>query len=317
MDFWMTVKVLLRRWYITVPTFLASLGLAAAAYSLTPVEYESVSVLVLTTPVTGGTAETHAEDPDYLTNPLLSFDHSLALTGSIVIQQMNSSETNLALGVTPGATTSYLATNGTTNPELLESGPFLFIQGKGPSPEAAQDIAERASAMAADVLAQRQTELNAPASTHISIQTVVPPMVGQPLKGNSQRAAASAVAVAGLASLIAVYGFESMMTHRRRRRADTEHATANGVPARRAPSLDLPSPRLVHEVASAPTDHRVDGTSAQATATRPVGVLESPADSTDDTVVDSRLRRVRSRISVSSRAEPTDEPNEGSATEDR
>ena len=47
----MTVMVLLRRWYITVPAFFASLGLAAAAYSLTPVEYESVGVLVLTTPV--------------------------------------------------------------------------------------------------------------------------------------------------------------------------------------------------------------------------------------------------------------------------
>ena len=42
MDFWRTLMVLLRRCYITVPAFLASLGLAAAAYSLVPVQYQSV-----------------------------------------------------------------------------------------------------------------------------------------------------------------------------------------------------------------------------------------------------------------------------------
>ncbi len=41
MDFWRTVVVLFRRWYITMPAFFATLGLAAAAYSVVPVEYES------------------------------------------------------------------------------------------------------------------------------------------------------------------------------------------------------------------------------------------------------------------------------------
>ena len=31
MDFWQTVLVLFRRWYITVPAFVATLGVAAAA----------------------------------------------------------------------------------------------------------------------------------------------------------------------------------------------------------------------------------------------------------------------------------------------
>ena len=221
MDFWRTVLVLFRRWYITVPAFFATLGLSFAAYSVVPLQYQSVSVLVLTTPLSGGTEATHTTSPNSLTNPLLSFDQSLALTASIVIQQMNSLGTAQALGVAPGDTTTYQVTNGSTNPELLETGPFLFIQGTASSPQAAQDITRRASAKAAEILANDQTEvISSPASTHIGSQVVVPPTASQPLTGSPARMAAAAGALAGLLSLGAVYGFESMATHRRRRRAE-------------------------------------------------------------------------------------------------
>ena len=93
MDFWRTVLVLFRRWYITVPAFFLTLFVAGAAASAVPVQYESGAVLVLTTPLTGGTETTNPDAPTAYTNPLLSFDQSLALTASIVIQQMNSTET--------------------------------------------------------------------------------------------------------------------------------------------------------------------------------------------------------------------------------
>ncbi len=222
MDFWRTVVVLLRRWYITVPACLATLGLAVMAYSAVPHEYQSNSVLVLTTPLTGGT---ETSNPTSLTNPLLSFDHSLSLTAAIVIQQMSSLETAAVLGMTPGGTPSYQVTNGSSNPELLESGPFIFVQGIAASPDAAEDVTDRVVAMVAAVLAQRQTQLKAPDSTHIGIQTVVPTTPGQLLTGNPLRAAAAATALAGLASLAAVYGFESLMTYRRRRRVTHDGAT--------------------------------------------------------------------------------------------
>jgi len=285
MDFWRTVGVLFRRWYITVPAFLATLVMAGVAYSLVPVQYESGSVLVLTTPLSGGTEATDAQHPNPLTNPMMNFDHSLALTASIVIQQMNSSETALSLGITPGGATSYRVTNGSTNPELLESGPFIFVQGDGPSPEAAQDITEKVSAMAAAVLAQRQTELNAPPSTHISVEVVVPPTVGQPLQDSPLRAAAAAGAIAGMASLAAVYGFESLMTHRRRRRAEKGRVIEDGHPVsttapdagegagRAAGAQTRRPPRLVHGVATVTADRRADRATARAEGVGTVGVI--------------------------------------------
>jgi hypothetical protein len=224
MDFWRTVAVLFRRFYITVPAFAATLGLAAAAYSVVPVEYESNSVLVLTTPLSGGTESTQPNHPNPVTNPLMNFEASLALTASIVIQQLTSPDVANSLGIVSGGTTGYTVNNGTTNPELLQSGPFLFVQGTGPSAEAAQDITKKVSVMAAEVLDQRQDEVNAPASTHIEVQVVVAPTAGQALDGSPLRAAAAAAALAGLLSLVAVYGFESLMTHRRRRRQEKQAA---------------------------------------------------------------------------------------------
>ena len=220
MDFWGTVVVLFRRWYITLPAFFLTLLAAGAALTAVPVQYESGSVLVLTTPLSGGTETDNPDAPTSLTNPLLGFDQSLSLTASIVIQQLNSSETARSLGLSAGDTTGYEVNNGTTNPELLQSGPLIFVRGTGPSPQAAQDITERVSALAATVLDERQEALNAPESTRIVVQVVVAPSAGQPLADSALRAAAAVGALAGVASLIAVYGFESLMVNRRRRRQE-------------------------------------------------------------------------------------------------
>jgi hypothetical protein len=274
MDFWRTVGVLFRRWYITVPAFCASLALAAAAYSVVPVTYQSGSILVLTTPLAGGTETTRTDVPGTLTNPLLNFDRSLSLTAAIVIQQMNSLETASELGVSIGSPVSYQVTNGSTNPELLESGPFLFVQGSGPSAAAAQDITQKAAAIAVDILAQRQVQLNAPPSTHISVQQVVPATIGEPLDGSAMRAAAAAGALACLGSLAAVYGFESLMTHRRRRRfARLVAADGPEVPPSTAPT----SPRLVTEGSRVGNGEEPDGGRVRAATPSALGVLERHA----------------------------------------
>lgn len=224
MDFWGTVVVLFRRWYITVPAFFVTLVLAGFAFQAVPVQFESGGVLVLTTPLNGGTEYDSPDHTDSVTNPMMNFDQSLGLTASLVIQQLRSRETSEALGVHPGDATTYEVNNGTSNPELLQSGPFIFIKGTGPSPEDAKDMADRVAATAQVILKQRQEEVNAPASTHIEVEVVVAPTAGQPLLGSPLRAAAGAGALAALAGLVAVYGFENLMEHRRLRRARKREA---------------------------------------------------------------------------------------------
>lgn len=230
MDFWQTVLVLLRRWYVTVPALAASLGLSAAAYLTVPVQYESVSILVLTTPLTGGTQSSDPNAKSLITNPMLTFDRSLALSASLVIQEMSSPETVSSLGVLPGGTTGYIVTNGSTNPELMVSGPFLFVTGRGPSAEVAEDITRRAAVKATAVLAERQKQLKAPASTHIGVQEVTAPTRGQPKRGSGMRAAAAMGALCAIGTLTVVFGSESLITNRRRRRAGRIGDGRNGPP---------------------------------------------------------------------------------------
>jgi hypothetical protein len=218
MDFWQIVVVVVRRWYVAMPAFLTTVGLAAVAYSSLPVQYQSGSVLVVTTSLTGRTEQSGHVSPA-LTNPLLNFDRNVTLTTSILIQQMNSPEMADALGVSAIGPTTYRVTNGSTNPELLQSGPLLFVQGTGPDPEAAERITKKANDMAAQVLASRQTDLEAPASTYMGLTEVVQPTAGERLTTSPSRAAVAAGTLACLAGLLAALGFDRLIAQRGRTRS--------------------------------------------------------------------------------------------------
>jgi uncharacterized protein involved in exopolysaccharide biosynthesis len=221
MDFWLTVKVIFRRWYITLPAFLAALGVASMVYRSVPTQYVSISVLLLTAPRTGPTAELASEQPKAITNPLLNFEQGLNLSASMLIQALRSPEMSASLGVSPGDGTSYEVSNGSTNPELLESGPFVFIEGTSSSPQDAQDIVRRVSALATQELAEQQEEFKVPESTHITVHEVVSPTSAQAPKAKKLRAAGAAGALGVFASLAAGFAFESITTTRVRRQSNS------------------------------------------------------------------------------------------------
>ena len=239
MDFWRTVLVLFRRWYVALPTFVGGLALAAAAYSLAPATYESGAVLALTSPLTGGTEVSQSKRAPAFTNPLLNFDASLSQTAALLIQQMRSPAVARSLGVQPGSGTQYDVNNGSSNPELLQTGPFIFVTGRGRSPGAAEEVADKVATTVTEILEERQNQLLAPASTHIEVQRVVPVTDGALLTGKPARAAAVSLALAALASLASVYAFESFAT--RTPRAPRPRGGGTGrpllpVPPRRRPA---------------------------------------------------------------------------------
>jgi hypothetical protein len=176
---------------------------------------------MLTTPTTGPTEQTNAKHPNEITNPLLNFERGLSLSASILIQTLTTPETAASLGVSQNGGTSYEVTNGSTNPELLESGPFVFVQGKSNTPQGAQDIVQRVSALAVQNLAERQKALNAPASTYITVNEVVPPTTPELRKANKLRAAGAAGALGVFAGLAAGFAFESFATRQSLRRSNS------------------------------------------------------------------------------------------------
>jgi hypothetical protein len=230
MDFWSTIQVVFRRWYVALPAFLLSILLAAAVYGSVKRVYVSGSVLVLTQPLTGSSQPADVAKPRDLMNPLLNFDRGLSTSAAILIQALSTPEAASELGAPPGTDTWFAVSNGSTNPELLITGPFIFITGNSSSKAGATDIVRKVEARAQVELANRQKEVQAPASTYITAVEVVAPTTGEAAGGSRIRSAAAAGALAMLASLAATFGFESVTQARRRRRERDGSAGSDGLP---------------------------------------------------------------------------------------
>jgi hypothetical protein len=218
MDFWRTVLVLFRRWYVTMPAFLLAVGMALMVYSSVPVRYVSTAALVLTVPPTGGSLMPSPNHQPMVTNPLLNFDQGLSMAATILIQALGTPEMATELGAPPGGSTTYRITNGGTNPELLTAGPFVFIAGEAAAAAPAQDIVRRVIDRAKLELAARQRELDAPESTYLTISVVVAPTTAEAQGGSRMRAGAAALALGLIASLAAGFAMESIAAAWRRRR---------------------------------------------------------------------------------------------------
>lgn len=225
MDFWRTVLVLLRRWYVVLPAFVLSIAIAGAVYLSVPTVYVSSSVLVLTTPNNGGIAPADPRQPAGRTNPLLNFDQGLSTSASILIQALGTPEMAVELGAPPGGDTTFRVTNGSTNPELLTSGPFVFVSAESRSAKGAQELVTRVSQRARVELANRQRDLDAPPSTYITVDEIVPPTTPDKQGGSKARAAAAVLGLGFLASLCAAFSAESFCDARRQRAVGTPGPT--------------------------------------------------------------------------------------------
>lgn len=214
MGLWQVVVVLARRWYVTLAAFLATAGLVVVARDTLPVQYSSGSVMVVTASLTGQSDDGGTSRPE-LTNPLLSFDRGVNLTTSILIQELNSAATMKALNAPAGGTTTYVVSDGNTNAELLQSGPFLFVQASAPTPEEAENIVTAVDRTAARILARRQKDLHAPTSTYLTLDEIVPPAAGRELTNSPSRAALAAGALSTMISVAAALGFERLLVRRR------------------------------------------------------------------------------------------------------
>jgi hypothetical protein len=220
-DFWRTVIVVFRRWYVVLPAFLLAIGGCAAVYASVPVVYISTSALVLTTPLTGGTEYVEKPDADKLTNPMLNFDKGLSTAAALIIQALGTPEMAAELGAPAGGDPTYEVTNGSSNPELLTSGPFVFIAGTSEDPDSARDIVKKVSERVRVELVKRQSELNAPAPTYITVAEVVPPTTPEASGGSRVRAAAAALGLGVVAALASAYAAESIAERRKRTRRPT------------------------------------------------------------------------------------------------
>lgn len=249
MDFWSTVRILLRRWYIAIPVFGLTLLAAGSVYASVPTRYESTGTLVLVAPPGGATIGPEEPTDRKRTNPLLAFDGSLTITAQILIQSMGSKDVQEELGL-PGTTDAYQVGNG------LLDGPFVVVVAESSQDQRSQEIATQALERIRRELDQRQIDLGAPPPTFITAAQVVPPTPPEPKTGGKIRAAGVALVLGFAASLGSAYMLESMLLARRKRRADKLARRSAPPPPQRHNGSAPPNPRNPGQSGSPPPGRR-------------------------------------------------------------
>jgi hypothetical protein len=213
MDFWKTIGVLLRRWYVAVPVFFVALVIGGGVFLKVPTQYVSTGTMVLTAPTAGATT---AVDPAHATgpgNPLLDFEGSLTITTQLLIQSLSSPSVGQQIAQEGGGTSTFQAGDGNTG------GPFVVIVATANSPQQAELTVSLALKYAQDELNARQKNLNAPPSTYIGTQSVVSPTQATTKITNKVKDGGIALVVGLILSVATAYGVDSWMSRRRRRRA--------------------------------------------------------------------------------------------------
>ena len=206
MDFWTTVRTLMKRWRIALPVHVFSLAMAATVFFLVSTQYESTGTLVLTSSASGARTGTQSAGK---INPLLAFDGSLTTTAQIVIETLKDPANQKKYETADGAPAGYEAGNGQL------SGPFIVVVATATSPEAARQTAVSVLDLARQELADRQKALQAPESTYIRADPVVNPTAGKAKYGPKIRYAAVALVLTFGVSLIVIFALASYYNHRR------------------------------------------------------------------------------------------------------
>jgi uncharacterized protein involved in exopolysaccharide biosynthesis len=211
MDFWKTIRVLLRRWRVAVPVFAVSLGLAAGVYLSVHTDYESTGTIVLTSPTDGARVAAGAKGPADQVNPLLAFDASLNTSATILIQKLQD----------PTVQDELLGENSKSGYEIGNgqlTGPFIVVVALARTPDEAKATVTKVLDRAKAELKQNQEALKAPASTFIAPVSIIDPTKGEPKTGGKVRFAAVALVLGLIASLASAYAMESFTQSRKKKR---------------------------------------------------------------------------------------------------
>jgi hypothetical protein len=214
-----TFRVLLLKWYITIPGLLLSLALAGATFVLAPPQYSSNAIAVLVQPkLTGKDAPANA-------NPLLNFDNSLSTTALILVQALDTPEAAASIGLYPGGDSYTIKDVGDVQVGDQIVQPFIYIKSEASTPDGAATIVDGVLGMAAQDLQDRQRSLKVLQQTYVKLDDVVPPSPPQPVLGIALGATGAAL----ILGLIATWGFamwSERRSERRRARQESEAAEA-------------------------------------------------------------------------------------------
>lgn len=212
------LRVMLRRWYVSIPALLVAIALPAAAWTMISSKYQTTSTISLLNSPAGSSADQGTG------NPFLAFNSSLTPMADFLARRLSSDQTATDLA-TKGVTDAFSA-------ELAPnaSGPFLTMTMTGKNPNQVVTELQTFDQYAMSQLAVIQTSANSslPASTLIRAVVVVPPQKPTTSMKSKFEDVAGA-GVFGLAILfLSVFGSEAMALRRARERSGQSRRRSGG-----------------------------------------------------------------------------------------
>src|SRR5882757_9641396 len=217
MTFASTFRVLLARWYITIPGLLLSLALAGLTFLAVPPQYSSNAVAVLVQP------KLHGKDPT--TNPFLTFDSSLSTTALIIVQALDTPETAASIGLSPGGDSYTVKDVGTIDVGDQVVQPFIYIKSQASTEQAAVDIVNNVLDLASQDLLDRQKDNKVLPQNLIKLNDVVGTSPPKPVLGIALAAAGGALLLVLLATTLLAFRADKAAA-RRRAQAASDAITA-------------------------------------------------------------------------------------------
>ncbi|WP_445184134.1 hypothetical protein ACTXG6_37915 [Pseudonocardia sp. Cha107L01] len=218
MTFASTFRVLLARWYITIPGLLLSLALAGLTFLAVPPQYSSNAVAVLVQP------KLHGKDPT--TNPFLTFDSSLSTTALIIVQALDTPETAASIGLSPGGDSYTVKDVGTIDVGDQVVQPFIYIKSQASTEQAAVDIVNNVLDLASQDLLGRQKDNKVLPQNLIKLNDVVGTSPPKPVLGIALAAAGGALLLVLLATTLLAFRADKAAAKRRAQAASDAIAAA-------------------------------------------------------------------------------------------
>lgn len=162
------------RWYLALVAVLVLAGAFATAFAFYPAKYTSQAVLVVTTPDNGGRISADPRTGNDITNPLFNFSSGQNIAAQILIASANAPDAQQRLE-TQESGTSYVVSDGNTNPEASSTGPFIYVDATASTASAASDTSAAVVRYIRGDLQTRQVQVGAPPATFLSVLDVVSP----------------------------------------------------------------------------------------------------------------------------------------------
>jgi hypothetical protein len=203
MDFGEILRVVRKRWYITVPGTLLAVVLTIVAYLVVPTQYQSMSTLSLINSVRPVTAPGNG-------NPFLTFESSLTATADFLARSLMSEDTARELkgmGVTEEYTAG-LADNA--------MGPFVTLTVTGTVKGHVFRSTEVLTDYAKKKLRTMQEQSGAPETSMIHAATIIPPQPPEPVIKKKIEIVAGAAGGILVLTFVATFLMESFTRSRRR-----------------------------------------------------------------------------------------------------